>query len=132
MKNKSVTKIRLRIVLLLIVLVPLGFATKFYSGSGHLWVNNYLGGFLYEIFWIFLLFFIFPKSKPHYIAGLVFLSTCIIEFLQLWHPPFLEWARSFFIGRTILGNFFTWYDFPWYLLGSLAGFLIINSRLFKE
>jgi len=131
-KNISVTRIRIRVILLLILIVPLGFATKFYSGYGHFWVNNSLGGFLYEIFWVLVLFFIFPRSKPFRIALAVFLATCTLEFLQLWHPPFLEWARSFFIGRTILGNYFTWSDFIYYLLGSFAGYLIINSRFFRH
>ncbi len=130
--NTSITRMRMRVLLLLLFVVPLGFATKFYTDGGHLWVNNYLGGFFYEIFWILVAFFIFPRSKPFHIAFIVFLATCALEFLQLWHPPFLEWARSYFIGRTVLGNYFTWYDFPWYILGSLAGFVIINSRFFRH
>ncbi len=131
-KDLSIVQLRLRVVLLLVLIVPLGFATKFYPGAGHQWVNNHFGGFLYEIFWILVLFFIFPGSRARSIAAIVFFTTCALEFLQLWHPPFLEWARSFFIGRTILGSFFTWYDFPWYLLGSLSGYLILKFRFFRR
>jgi hypothetical protein len=38
----------------------------------------------------------------------VLVATCLLEFLQLWHPPLLEAVRSTFIGRTVLGTSFTW------------------------
>ncbi len=112
---------------LLLLIIPLGFYTKVYSGPANMWVNNSLGGFFYEIFWILLVSFLFPKAKPFRIALWVFLVTCAIEFLQLWHPPFLEMPLGNFIGRTILGNSFNWGDFPYYFLGSLIGFFILKG-----
>ena len=72
---------------------------------------------LYEIFWCLLIFLIFLKAKPGTIAVSVFSITCILEFLQLWHPPFLEELRSVFIGKTLLGTTFAWSDFPHYAAG---------------
>lgn len=120
-----VNKQRLIIILLLIVIIPLGFLTKFNSGPLEVWVNNSLGGLLYEIFWCLIAGFLFTKTKPIEIVFLVFLITCMLEFLQLWHPPFLEMLRNNFIGRTILGNSFNWMDFPYYFLGSLIGYFIL-------
>ena len=116
---------RITTLLFLLFIVPLGFYTKFYSGPAHVWVNNSLGGFFYEIFWVLFVFLIFPKAKPLNIAILIFMTTCAIEFLQLWHPPFLESIRGHFIGRTILGNSFNWGDFPYYFVGSLGGYFIL-------
>jgi hypothetical protein len=56
-------------------------------------------------------------------AIVVLLATCALEFLQLWHPPFLEYLRSSFIGRTVLGTSFAWLDFPYYVLGCWIGWL---------
>ena len=109
----------------LLFIIPLGFYTKFYSGLAHTWVNNSLGGLLYEIFWCLIFFFIFPKANPLLIAIAVFSITCTLEFLQLWHPPFLEFLRGNFIGRTILGNSFNWGDFPYYFVGSLGGYFVL-------
>ena len=111
----------------LLFIIPLGFYTKFYSGPAHVWVNNSLGGFFYEIFWIFSFFLLFPKTKPLNIALWVFTITCAIEFLQLWHHPFLEFIRGNFIGRTILGNSFNWGDFLYYFLGSLSGYFMLAA-----
>lgn len=118
-------KQRLITLLFLILIIPSGFYTKFYSGPAQHWVSDSFGGLLYEIFWCLVVFFIFPKSKPMYIALSVFSVTCVLEFMQLWHPIFLEILRKNFIGRTILGNSFNWFDFPYYFAGSAFGWLFL-------
>ncbi len=123
----SIGKQRILAIIILIVLVPVGFYTKFYSGPAQTWINNSFGGFLYEIFWCLVFFIVFPQTRPKIIAITVFVITCLLEFLQLWHPSFLELIRSDFIGRTIIGNSFNWLDFLYYITGSLAGWLIVKS-----
>ena len=113
-------------LIFIVLIIPLGFFTKFYSGPAMNWISNSIGGLIYEIFWCLVLFFLFPKASPILLASIVFISTCILEFLQLWHPLFLESLRSNFIGRTILGNAFNWMDFPYYLAGSILGYFILR------
>jgi hypothetical protein len=120
------SKQRFLILLLLIVVVPIGFFTKFYDGPAKVWVNDSLGGLLYEIFWSLVIYFFFPKNKPIVVAVSVFMITCLLEILQLWHPVFLEFIRDNFIGRTILGNSFNWLDFPYYLIGSAMGYFLLK------
>lgn len=122
----TMSKYRLLILLALIVIIPVGFLTKFYTGPAQVWVNNSLGGLFYEIFWCLTFAFIFHNCKPMKIAFWVFFTTSVLEFLQLWHPPFLELFRSNFIGRTILGSSFNWHDFPYYILGSALGYAILS------
>lgn len=110
----------------LAVIVPIGFYTKFYDGPAAFWVKYSLGGGFYEIFWCLVFYFIFPKARPEVIAGGVLLATCLLEFLQLWHPPLLESIRSNFFGRTILGNSFSWSDFPYYFIGSGLGWIWLD------
>lgn len=127
----KIKQVRIITIILLVLIVPIGFYTKVYSGPANIWVNNSLGGFFYEVFWILVVFFLWPKLKPLIIAFGVFMLTCIIEFLQLWHPPILEAIRDTFIGKTVLGNSFNTADFPYYFLGSLCGYFIlkmINKR----
>jgi len=109
----------------LLIITPLGFFTKFYTGNASAWVNNSLGGVFYEIFWCLLIFLLFTKLKPMVIAIVVLLTTCTLEFTQLWRPQFLETLRDNFIIRTIIGNSFSWSDFPYYIIGSIAGFALI-------
>ncbi|MBT3754781.1 MAG: DUF2809 domain-containing protein [Candidatus Cloacimonetes bacterium] len=114
-------KIRFILLISVLIITPLGFASKFYTGFGAKWFNNSLGGLLYEVFWCLVISLIFIQFKPWKIASFVFIVTCFLEFLQLWHPYFLEVLRSTFIGRTIIGNTFVLSDFIYYFLGSLMG-----------
>jgi len=119
-------KIRWTLISILII-VPLGIYSKFYSGQAARWVNDSLGGVLYVIFWCLFAFLFLSSTKPWKIAAVVFAVTCFLEFLQLWHPPLLEFLRSNFVGRTILGTTFTWSDFPYYLMGCGIGWLWMKS-----
>ena len=113
-----------KVILSLLVVTPLGFAFKFYPESGNGWFNNYGAGLLYEIFWILLAFLFFhSKKSANVIPVYVFVITCILEFLQLWHPPFLVMIRSSFLGSALIGTTFVWLDFPHYVLGCLMGWI---------
>jgi hypothetical protein len=107
----------------MIIIVPVGLYSKFYSGQAARWVNDSLGGVLYVIFWCLFAFLLLSNIKPWKIAVAVFAITCSLEFLQLWHPPFLEYFRSYFMGKILLGTTFTWSDFPYYLVGGGIGWL---------
>ena len=117
------TQRRCRTLISLLIVVPLGFYCKFYAGPAAHWVNDSVSGVWYEIFWCLLVFFFIPEGKAWLMAIVVLLMTCALEFLQLWHPPLLEYLRSSFIGRTVLGTSFAWSDFPYYVLGCWIGWL---------
>jgi hypothetical protein len=110
----------------LAVIVPVGFYGKFYRGPGAHWVNDSLDGVFYEIFWCLFLALPLPRTQPRKLAAGVLAATCVLEFLQLWHPPFLETIRSTFLGAAILGTTFDWTDFPYYFAGSGIGWFWLN------
>ena len=114
-------------VLVLIILIPLGFYTKSYGGPGYSWVQGYLGGLLYEIFWCLFASLWLPYQSTWCIAAGVFLATAIIEILQLWHLPIFETLRNTFIGQAILRSSFDIWDFPHYLLGCILGAFAIRT-----
>ena len=118
---------RLAALVSLLVVTPIGFASKFYSGPGAWWFNNYAGGVMYEIFWCLVGFSLWPRASTVLIAVRVLGITCSLEFLQLWHPHFLEIVRATFIGRTLIGTSFSWWDFPHYFVGCCAGWFWIKS-----
>ncbi len=120
-------KFKLVTIISILVIIPLGFASKFYDGIGAKWFNDSLCGSLYEVFWCLVISLILIKIRPWKIALNVFIITCILEFLQLWHPIFLEMIRSTFIGRTLIGTSFVPSDFIYYILGSLAGWALLEK-----
>ena len=114
--------IRKRCIYSLLAVTPLGLLFKIYPGPGRWWFNDYVAGLFYEIFWILIVFAIFPiKMFINKIPAWVFIITCALEILQLWHPKFLEMIRSSFIGSALIGTTFSWLDFPHYALGCLIG-----------
>ena len=126
------SKQKILILCSLIILIPLGLGSKIYTGMGENWINNYLGGVIYEIFWCLFFFWFFPrKQNIILIPVLVLIITSLIEILQLWKNPFLETIRKFTIGKLLLGTTFSWWDFPHYLLGCVLGFIwlyLINNQ----
>ncbi len=104
------------------LLVPLGLATKFYTGPGAVWVADSAGGLLYVLFFIVLALALQPRWPAAGVALSVLGITSALEVLQLWHPSWLAPFRATFIGHALLGNTFSWMDFPYYLAGALLGF----------
>ncbi len=109
--------IRLATIKILLILVPLGFSTKFYSGPGQNWIGNYAGDIFYPMFWFFLVLFFWPQISPLKLASAVFLFSTAIEFTQLLSNPMLTKIRSTFIGRTLIGTGFAPLDILYYLIG---------------
>ena len=130
MVDLAFTGTRFRLALVLVVLVPLGIATKFYDGPAHAWVRAHAGGTLYVVFWCLLVLAIRPRFSPWRAACAVLVVTSILECLQLWHAPFLQAIRSSFLGHALIGSKFSWLDFPYYGLGALlaVGIARLASR----
>jgi hypothetical protein len=118
---------RLPLIGSLAIVVPVAFATKFYQGPGAVWVQGSLGGVLYEVFWCLALGLWLRHAPAAGIALGVLIVTCALEFLQLWQLPVLELLREGFLGRTLLGDTFSWSDFPYYLIGSGLGWVWLTQ-----
>lgn len=105
----------------------LGIGSKFYSGPMENWVHFNLGGVFYVTFWILVIALISPKRlNPLRITITVMVITCLLEILQLWHPPFLEVIRSTFIGQALIGQTFSFVDFFYYCVGALLGWWLLT------
>lgn len=122
-KYKKVFIYRIALLATMVIVSVLGLASKFYQGPGYVWVNGFAGDIVYETFWICAAVFVWPTLSPAKVSAGVFLLTCIVEFLQLWKPPFLQAFRATFPGALLLGTTFVWADFPHYFLGCFLTWL---------
>ena len=107
----------------MVVIVPVGYGVRFAADT---WLNDLFGSVAYEIFWIALGAFCFPAIRPIWIALSVLVATSALEGLQLWQNTVYLSAKATFLGRLILGDTFTWSDFPAYFMGSFVGWLWIT------
>lgn len=103
------------------------YAKRWYHGPGSAWARDSLGGVFYVIFWCMVVAMVLPRTNASRIAASVLIATCMLEFLQAWHPPLLEAARSTFLGRTILGSYFDWGDFLYYFIGAGIGWAWLQA-----
>ena len=90
------------------------------------WLRDRSGGAAYVMFWILAVAALKPSVSALRVAVIVFAATCGLEFLQLWHPAWLEAMRRTFLGRVILGTTFDWADFPPYAVGAVLGWITLR------
>jgi hypothetical protein len=88
------------------------------------------GGISYVFFFILAAGAVTRKASSTAIAISVLAVTCCLEFLQLWHPLWLEACRRTIPGRLLLGTTFEWTDFPPYFIGAVLGWAV--SRAFRK
>jgi hypothetical protein len=121
-----------RALVFLALVVPVGFFFKFYDGPGRWFVTNWAASIAYEAFFVALVFVVMPRpERLARIAVGVCLATIFLEFLQLWKPPWLQAIRSTFVGRSLLGNAFSWRDMPAYPLGCFLAWLAIRGLVVR-
>ena len=113
-------------LILLLLLIIFGIATKFYSGPGREFVNNYLGGVIYVMFFILLASLILPHGNILKLSLLILIITCLLEFSQLITGEFLNKIRAHFIVRSLIGSVFNKFDFLFYLFGALIGYYVLR------
>ena len=107
---------------LAIALIPVGLATR--GGSG--WLDDHAGGIVYVLFWCFAARVIWPGSRALWVAVSVLAGTCVVEGLQLWHPPWLESIRATPFGSVLLGSSFDALDFAHYIGAAAVGYLALR------
>jgi hypothetical protein len=117
---------RLVLFLVIVALMVTGYWLRFYAPIDPEWRDR-SGGAAYVIFWILAYAFIRPTASALPVALTVFLITCCLEFLQLWHPTWLEAIRRTWPGRLVLGTTFEWSDFSPYVVGALIGFAAMRA-----
>jgi hypothetical protein len=124
-EERIVIRCRISLIVLLFLIALLGYWVRFdapiSAGS-----RDSLGGAAYVIFFVLAIAIIKPATPAARIALFVLGATCMLEFLQLWHPLWLENIRRTFAGRALLGTTFSWTDFQSYFAGALIGWILVR------
>jgi hypothetical protein len=113
-----------KIALMLLVLIT-ALYTKEYRGEHQLIINNHIGGILYVLFGSLLFSVIFPRVKLYKHVLLSLTITCLLEFLQWFRFPFMLELTKAKVFAYLFGNSFNWYDFPYYFIGAVLGFIVL-------
>jgi hypothetical protein len=110
-----------------------GLAIALVIGTGLLWrsgllalppfLTKYGGDSLWALVAFLCFGFAFPRSTTRHIALGAICFAWSVEFLQLYHAPWIDGLRSTRLGRLVLGNTFNSPDLLAYVLGVAVGAL---------
>lgn len=118
-------------IILAIVTVGLGLASRAFIDHLPATLNVYLGDALYALMIYFVFSAIFVKRSAVSIGIRALLLCYLIELSQLYHVPWIDAVRSTRLGGLILGYGFLWSDIAAYALGTGAG-LLIRREVFER
>lgn len=115
---------RLLYLLLLVLTICTGLASRHFSNTLPHWVQLYLGDVLWALMVFLLLGFFFPTKSSRWIAFAALIFSYTIEFGQLYHAPWIDALRAHPLGGMILGFGFLVSDLVCYTLGVGMGYLM--------
>ena len=114
-------KRRFPLFVALLIVTALGLGTSCYEGPERLWVRDHGSGILYVMFFVLLVLTVRPDLSPGRVSVVVCVLTCLVEVSQLIDAEWLNDIRRTWLGATLLGVGFKWWDLPHYAIGAIAG-----------
>lgn len=119
--NKSITRNRVVYLLLTLVVIILGLASRKFANFLPSFVNLYVGDSLWALMIFCFVGAILPKAKVRQNALISLFFCYFIEITQLYHSPWIDELRRNRLAALILGRGFLWSDLVCYTLGIAFG-----------
>ena len=115
---------RLPVMVALAVVIGLGLASRAYDGL----FPNALGKYPGDALWTVAVYLgwklVVPAMAPWKLGLMALGQSFGVEFLQLYHAPWLDGIRGNYFGHLLLGSTFNSMDLVAYSVGTTAVFLI--------
>jgi len=92
---------------------------------------KYSGDAVWALLVFFLLGILFTRKPSWRIALYAASFATAIEFLQLYHAPWIDHLRSLWIGRMVLGSTFNPPDLLAYAVGIVIGVMLDRALTFR-
>jgi hypothetical protein len=112
---------RLLCVILAAPLIVLGLVSRTDSSP----FPGVLGKYPGDALWAWMVFALFaavwPRSSTSRVAFAALGFSCLVEFAQLYHAPWIDALRGTTLGGLVLGSQFNPLDFAAYAVGVAAG-----------
>ncbi len=114
---------RPRIIYLLTmpIVVVLGLASRRYPDIFPHFIAIYGGDTLWALMVFLLIAFMFSSLSTLKVAVLALLFSFLIELSQLYHAPWIDEIRQYYLVALVLGQGFLWSDLVCYTLGVAIG-----------
>ena len=115
---------RLPVMVALGVVIGLGLASRTYDGLFPNAFGKYPGDALWTVVAYLGWKLVVPAMVPWKLGLMALGQSFGVEFLQLYHAPWLDGIRGNYFGHLLLGSTFNPMDFVAYSVGTTAVFLI--------
>ena len=115
---------RLPVMVALGVVIGLGLASRTYDGLFPNAFGKYPGDALWTVAAYLGWKLVVPAMVPWKLGLMALGQSFGVEFLQLYHAPWLDGIRGNYFGHLLLGSTFNPMDFVAYSVGTTAVFLI--------
>jgi hypothetical protein len=122
---------RLLYLLLFVITVLAGLASRYFSSFLPHWTTLYLGDALWALMVFFGIAFLFKRKSTLWIAAATLIFSFAIEIGQLYHAPWIDSIRYTRIGGLVLGFGFLWSDLICYTAGVVVG-VFVDRRMLKK
>ena len=117
-------------LILLVLTIVSGLASRHFSTILPHWVQLYLGDGLWALM-VFLMFgFLFQTRSTRFVAITALAFSYSIEISQLYHASWIDALRANPLGGLILGFGFLWSDLVCYTVG--VGFGYVLEKVFLK
>jgi hypothetical protein len=119
----------IKYLLFTLLFMVVGYTSRQYYPTSGTFIHDYVG----DAIWAGMIYFGFRMIQSQIIClksaiyAIIFCFT--IEFLQLYHAPWIESLRHTKIGGLILGFEFLWSDLLSYTIGIFIAFIIDNQLI---
>lgn len=118
-------------IVLLLLTVLLGLASRRFPAYMPPWVELYMGDVLWALMVFLLLGLFFPKKSTGTLAAVALLFSLGIELSQFYHAPWIDELRAYRLGGLVLGFGFRWSDLVCYTIGVGLGLVFERLRFGK-
>lgn len=104
----------------LVAVVALGLFSR--TPAGRLpWAEKEAGDVLFATMFYLWAVLLMPRLRPTAAAAIAVAATFSIEFLKLYHAPWIEAVRANRLAGFLLGHTFYWHDLACYTFGVIVG-----------
>lgn len=124
MEPINMMRSRLWLLISIMAVIALGLASRKFPSLFPALLGKYPGDALWALMVFLGWAFCKPSASTRNIAALAFITSCLVEFLQLYQAVWLKEIRSTTLGHLALGSTFSWLDIAAYAVGILACVLI--------
>lgn len=113
-------------LVLFIFFTWLAIATRTHAGWFHPFIQEYGGDIIWAGMFLFFLRIFLGRMYLLKLAFICYLLGVSVEFLQLYHAPWIEAIRQTRVGGLMLGFGFLWSDIICYAVGTAIAYCMIR------